>query len=88
MIVVTASFLGGIAAHQTKRFCDGFKGDWGYFSKLVIGVLTIGLFFVAMLEHLNPKAVRDGILAYAGAAAAVGTGVITAHVIDHVHLKV
>lgn len=86
-MIVFVAFLGGVASHQTKRFCDTFRGDWGYFSKLVIGVLTIGLFFGLMLERLNREALRDGLLAYAGSAAAVAVGVMTGHLIDHVHIK-
>ena len=80
MIDFIASILGGAAANQLDEALKRFDRGWELIARYIIGVLTAGLFFASMLRKMNRDALRDALLAFNGAFAGVGIGVVIARI--------
>ena len=80
MIDFIASILGGAAANQLDESLKRFDRGWELIARYIIGVLTAELFFASMLRKMNRDALRDALLAFNGAFAGVGIGVVIARI--------
>lgn len=80
MIDFIAAILGGAAANQLDESLKRFDRGWELIARYIIGVLTAELFFAMMLNRLNKASMRDSLLAYNGAFAGVGIGVVVARI--------
>lgn len=80
MIELIAAFLGGAAANQLDDSLKMLDDGWELIARYIAGVLTAEIFFALMLRRLHPAALRDALLAFNGAFAGVGLGVVAARI--------
>jgi len=80
MIEFVAAILGGAAANQLDDSLKTFDRGWELIARYIVGVLTAEVFFAMMLRGLNRSALRDALLAFNGAFAGVGLGVVLARI--------
>jgi hypothetical protein len=80
VIEFLVAFLGGAAANQLDDSLKLLGDGWEFIARYIAGVLTAEIFFVLMLRKLSPHALRDGLLAFNGAFAGVGLGVVAARI--------
>ena len=84
MIEFLAAVLGGAAANQLDDGLKTFDRGWELIARCIVGVLTAEVFFAMMIRRLNSDALRDALLAFNGAFAGVGIGVVIARIIKDV----
>ena len=84
MIEFLAAVLGGAAANQLDDGLKTFDRGWKLIARYIVGVLTAEVFFAMMIRRLNSDALRDALLAFNGAFAGVGIGVVIARIIKDV----
>jgi hypothetical protein len=87
MIDLVIGFFGGAATHQLHVWFYQFPKPWGLFSRYVVGVMTIFVFFCVALYRLNREALRDGMLAYLLAAVGVGAGVVAGYFFEVLEIR-
>ena len=87
MIEFVAAMLGGAAANQLDDSLKTFDRGWELIARYIVGVLTAEVFFAMMLRGLNRSALRDALLAFNGAFAGVGLGVVLARIIKDLTSK-
>jgi|WetSurMetagenome_2_1015567.scaffolds.fasta_scaffold425268_2 hypothetical protein len=80
MIEFVTAFLGGAAANQLDDSLKMLGDGWELIARYICGVLVAEVFFVLMLRKLAPHSLRDGLLAFNGAFAGVGLGVVAARI--------
>lgn len=80
MIEFVAAIFGGAAANQLDEPLKSFDRGWELIARYMTGVLTAEVFFALMLRGLNRSALRDALLAFNGAFAGVGLGVVVARI--------
>ena len=84
MIEFLAAVLGGAAANQLDDGLKTFDRGWELIARYIVGVLTAEVLFAMMIRRLNSDALRDALLAFNGAFAGVGIGVVIARIIKDV----
>lgn len=80
MIEFVAAMLGGAAANQLDEPLKSFDRGWELIARYMTGVLTAEIFFALMLRRLRPDAMVAALLAFNGAFAGVGLGVVAARI--------
>ena len=80
MIELLAAFIGGAAANQLDDSLKLLDSGWELIARYISGVLVAEVFFAMMIRKLCPAALRDALLAYNGAFAGVGLGVVAARI--------
>ena len=80
MIEFVAAIFGGAAANQLDEPLKSFDRGWELIARYMAGVLTAEVFFAMMIRRLNPLILRDALLAFNGAFAGVGLGVVAARI--------
>jgi hypothetical protein len=80
VIELLAAFLGGAAANQLDDALKLLGDGWELIARYIAGVLTAEVFFAMMIHKLRPDAWRDAVLAFNGAFAGVGLGVVAARI--------
>jgi hypothetical protein len=84
MIVISAffAFVSGVAANQLDRPIALIRDTgWELVARYITGILAAFSPFVLLLWYLNPKALKDGTLAFLGAFTCVGLGVVSARIV-------